>query len=52
MTFKFVLIDDELYCQTPSNILLKCLDPKDATFAMAEVHEGICGTHQLAPKMK
>jgi hypothetical protein len=29
-----------------------CLGPDDATLAMVEVHEGICGTHQSAPKMK
>jgi hypothetical protein len=28
------------------------LGPDDAILAMAEVHEGICGTHQSAPKMK
>ena len=52
MAFKYVLIDDELYRQTPNNIFLKCLDPDDATLVMAEVHEGICGIHQSAPKMK
>jgi hypothetical protein len=52
MTFKYVLIDDELYLWTSSDILLKCLGPDDAALAMTEVHEGICGTHQLAPKMK
>jgi hypothetical protein len=51
-TFKYVLIDNELYRQTPSDILLKCLGPDDATLAKAEVHEGICGTHQSACKMK
>ena len=35
MAFKFVLIDDELYRRTPSDILLKCLGPEDATLAMA-----------------
>jgi hypothetical protein len=28
------------------------LAPDDATLAMVEVHEGIFGTHQSAPKMK
>jgi hypothetical protein len=31
---------------------LKCLGPSDAMLTMTEVHEGICGTHQSAPKMK
>jgi hypothetical protein len=51
VAFKHVLINDGLYRQTPSDVLLKCLGPDDATLAMAEVHEGICGIHQLAPKM-
>ena len=45
IAFIYVLIDDELYRQTPSDVLLKCLGPDDAILAMAEVHEGICGTH-------
>jgi len=28
------------------------LDSDQARVAMGEVHEGICGTHQWAPKMK
>ena len=34
------------------DLLFKCLGPDQARLAMAEVHEGICGTHQSAPKMK
>jgi hypothetical protein len=33
-------------------VLLKCLDRRDAILAMTEVHEGICGTHQSTPKME
>jgi hypothetical protein len=51
-SFKYVLMSDELYRRTVNDVLLKCLGPDDAILAMAEVHEGICGTHQLAPKMK
>ena len=50
LAFKYILIDGELYCQTAEDILLKCLDSDQARIAMGEVHEGICGTHQLAPK--
>jgi hypothetical protein len=50
-TFKYVLMSDELYRRTGNDILL-CLGLGDAILAMAEVHEGICGTHQSAPKMK
>jgi ribonuclease HI len=51
-TFKYVLMSDELYRRTVDDVLLKCLGPDDAILAIAEVHEGICGTHQSAPKMK
>ena len=50
LAFKYILIDDELYCQTAKDILLKCLDSDQARVAIGEVHEGICGTHQSAPK--
>ena len=52
LAFKYVLIDDELYRRTAEDVLLKCLDSDQARVAMGEVHEGICGTHQSAPKMK
>jgi hypothetical protein len=52
IAFKYVLISDELYRRTVNNVLLKCLSPDETILAMAEVHEGICGTHQSAPKMK
>ena len=52
LAFKYVLIDDELYRRTAEDLLLKCLDSDHALVAMSEVHEGICGTHQSAPKMK
>jgi hypothetical protein len=45
-------MSDELYHRTINDVLLKCLGPGDAILAMAEVHEGICGTHQSASKMK
>jgi hypothetical protein len=41
-----------LYHQTADDLLLKCLGPDQARLATAEVHKGICGTHQSAPKMK
>jgi hypothetical protein len=33
-------------------VLLKCLDEEQTQIAMGEVHEGMCGTHQSAHKMK
>jgi hypothetical protein len=52
LAFKYVLIDDELYHRTADDVLLKCLGTDQARIAMGEVHAGICGTHQSAPKMK
>ena len=52
LAFKYVLIDDDLYRRTAEDLLLKCLESDQARVAMGEVHEGICGTHQSAPKMK
>jgi hypothetical protein len=49
---KFVLDGDELYRRTVDDLLLKCLGPDQVRLAMAEVHEGIFGTHQSALKMK
>jgi hypothetical protein len=52
LAFKYILIDDELYHRTAKDVLLKCLGSDQARIAMGDVHEGICGTHQSAPKMK
>jgi hypothetical protein len=46
------LVDDELYRRTTNDLLLKCLGPDQAKLAIAEVHEGIRGTHQSARMMK
>jgi hypothetical protein len=47
-----MLYNDELYWRTAKDFLLKCLGPDQARVAVGEVHKGICGTHQLALKMK
>ena len=52
LAFKYILIDDELYRRTAEDVLPKCLDSDQARVAMGEVHKGIYGTHQSAPKMK
>jgi hypothetical protein len=52
LAFQYVLINDELYRRTAEDLLLKCLDSNQAKVSMGEFHEGICGTHQSAPKMK
>ena len=49
---KYVLLDDRLYYRTIEGILIKCLNQEEAKVVMCEVHEGICGTHQSAYRMK
>jgi hypothetical protein len=49
---KYTSIDDELYRRTIDGVLLKCLDEEQAKEAFREVHDGICGAHQSAYKMK
>nr|ABB47000.1 retrotransposon protein, putative, unclassified [Oryza sativa Japonica Group] len=49
---KYALLDDELYYWMIDGVLLKCLSADQAKVVMGEVHEGICGTHQSAHKMK
>jgi hypothetical protein len=49
---KYVVMDDELYRRTMDGMLLRCLGEEQSRLAMGELHEGLCGTHQAAPKMK
>jgi hypothetical protein len=49
---KYTLIDDDLYRRTIDRLLLKYLSDEQAHIAMGEVHEGICGSHSSAFKMK
>ena len=49
---KYVLLYDQLYYKTIDGVLLKCLNQEEAKVLMGELHEGICGVHQLAYKMK
>jgi hypothetical protein len=49
---KYTVIGDELYRRTIDRLLLKCLDEEQAKVAMGDVHEGICGSHQSAHKMR
>ena len=49
---KYVLLDDQLYYKTVDGVLLRCLNQEEAKVLMGEVHEGICGAHQSAYKMK
>jgi len=47
-----VLLEDELYYRTIDGILLRCLGDDEAKKLMGEIHEGVCGAHQSAFKMK
>jgi hypothetical protein len=49
---KYTVLDGELYRRTIDGVLLECLSGEQIKVAMGEVHEGMCGTHQLAHKMK
>jgi len=49
---KYVLLDDELYYRTVDGILLRCLGDDESKSLMGEIHEGVCGAHQSAFKIK
>jgi hypothetical protein len=49
---KFVLLDDSLFYRSLDGVLLRCLGPGEAKKMMSEVHDGICGAHQSAYRMK
>jgi hypothetical protein len=49
---KYVLIGDDMFYRTLEGLLLKCLGPIESNQLLHEVHEGTCGTHQSAHKMK
>ena len=47
-----MLLEDELYYRTIDGVLLKCLCDDEAKGLIGEIHEGVCGAHQSAFKMK
>jgi hypothetical protein len=49
---KYTSLDDDIYRRTIDDMLLKCLGEEQAKVVVREVHDGICGAHQLAHKMK
>jgi ribonuclease HI len=49
---KFVLIDGRLFYKSLDRVLLQCLGHEEAKKMMSEVHNGLCGTHQSAYRMK
>ncbi|XP_070667423.1 uncharacterized protein [Malus domestica] len=48
----YVSYQNELYRKGEDDLLLLCLGPQEAAQAITEVHEGICGAHQLGRKMR
>jgi transposase InsO family protein len=51
-SLKYFMFDNTLYHQTIDGLILKCLSLDQSRIAIEEVHEGICGAHQSAHKMK
>ncbi|CAN6580572.1 unnamed protein product [Malus baccata var. baccata] len=49
---KYVLWAEDLLRKTPDRLLLKCLGQEESMRVMAEVHEGVCGAHQVGTKMR
>ena len=41
----FFLDEEVLYMKSKDQILLKCVDAKEAKKIVHEIHEGVCGTH-------
>jgi ribonuclease HI len=48
----YVLIGDDMFYRTLEGLLLKCMGPTEVNWVLHKVHEGSCGTHQSAHKMK
>lgn len=42
---QFVICGDRLYKRSTNNILLRCLDEREAKEMIIQVHEGVCGPH-------
>jgi hypothetical protein len=49
---KFVLLDGHLFYKSLDGVLLQCLGQEEAKKMMSEVHNGLCGGHQSAYRMK
>ena len=48
----FVLMEGELYRKGLDELLLRCLSFPDNIEVMEQVHEGVCGAHQVWIKMR
>jgi hypothetical protein len=49
---KLVLLDGHLYYKLLDGVLLQCRGQEEAKKLMSEVHDGLCGSHQSAYRMK
>jgi ribonuclease HI len=49
---QFVLLDEHFYYKSMDGALLQCLGKEEAKRMMSEVHDGLCGAHQSAYRMK
>jgi hypothetical protein len=49
---KFVRLDGRLFYKSLDGVLLQCLGPEEAKKMMSEVHDGLCGPHESAYRMK
>ncbi|GKV40104.1 hypothetical protein SLEP1_g47775 [Rubroshorea leprosula] len=45
---RYALVHGVLYKRSFSLLLLRCLNPYEAEYALREVHEGVCGSHVAA----
>ncbi|XP_050233281.1 uncharacterized protein LOC126681773 [Mercurialis annua] len=52
LALNYVVLASELYKKGFEGLLFRCIGPKEAMLAMAEVHEGIAGAHQAGPRMR
>ena len=46
------MLTDELYKWSVKGLLLECLNKAKSVKLMAKVHERICKSHKLGPKMR
>jgi hypothetical protein len=49
---KFVLLEDQLYHKIVDGVLLKCFKREETKVLIGKIHDGVCGAHQSAHKMK
>lgn len=48
----YIIIGNELFKNTPQEVLLKCISQSEAFLAISDTHSGSCGAHQVSHKMK